>query len=101
MSAGSTHGIGPVSVRYAAQIRELLYTQAVQKAVAEQEAARQQDAAEKAARLQPPADEAPAMKLDAETGTDNKPQSNAADAPAETIAPATMPTPGEIVDIKA
>jgi hypothetical protein len=41
------------------------------------------------------------MKLDAETGTDNKPQSNAADAPAETTAPATMPTPGEIVDIKA
>ena len=45
-------GIGPVSVRYAAQIREMLYVQAVKKMVAEQEAARAEAAAERTARLE-------------------------------------------------
>lgn len=45
-------GIGPVSVRYAAQIREMLYTQAVKQMVAQQEAARAEAAAERAARLE-------------------------------------------------
>lgn len=40
MSDGSTGAVGPVSVRYAAQIRELLYAQAVQRMVADEEAAR-------------------------------------------------------------
>ena len=40
MSAGATGAIGPVSVRYAAQIRELLYAQAMQRMAADQEAAR-------------------------------------------------------------
>ena len=45
-------GVGPVSVRYAAQIREMLYTQAVKQMVAQQEAARAELAAERAARLE-------------------------------------------------
>jgi len=46
MSA-STEGIGPLSVRYAAQLRELLYSQAAQRAAAEQEAARGSETAKK------------------------------------------------------
>ncbi|MDP3736194.1 MAG: hypothetical protein Q8R02_02325 [Hyphomonadaceae bacterium] len=49
---GAVLGIGPVSVRYAAQIREMLYSQAVKKMVAEQEAARAEAAAERTARLE-------------------------------------------------
>jgi hypothetical protein len=96
MSAGSTHGIGPVSVRYAAQIRELLYTQAVQKAAAEQEAVRQADAAEKAARFQPAVDETPALKIDADTSASSDANSEAGQSPAE-----ASPTPGELVDLHA
>ena len=40
MSADATAAIGPVSVRYAAQIRELLYAQALQRMAADREAAR-------------------------------------------------------------
>jgi hypothetical protein len=53
MSAGSASGIGPVSVRYAAQIRELLYSQAVQRLQAERERARAAAQAEKHERMQP------------------------------------------------
>ena len=49
MSAGATGAVGPVSVRYAAQIRELLFAQAMQRMAAEQEAARAADAAQRAA----------------------------------------------------
>ena len=52
MSAGATGAIGPVSVRYAAQIRELLYAQAVQRMAAEQEAARANAEAERTARVE-------------------------------------------------
>ena len=45
-------GIGPVSVRYAAQIRELLYAQAVKRMAADAEAARAEAEAERAARLE-------------------------------------------------
>ncbi len=45
-------GIGPLAVRYAAQIRELLYSQAMKRMAAEQEAARADAAAERAARLE-------------------------------------------------
>lgn len=48
-------GIGPVSVRYAAQIREMLYVQAVDKAAAEQEAARAASEAERKERISPEA----------------------------------------------
>ena len=55
MSADATGAIGPVSVRYAAQIRELLYAQAMQRMVADQEAARASEAAERVARAEPKA----------------------------------------------
>jgi hypothetical protein len=70
---GAVLGIGPVSVRYAAQIREMLYNQAVRKMVAEQEAARAEAAAERTSRLEAirsrnetPAPEEP-VKVDAQT----------------------------------
>lgn len=44
-------GIGPVSVRYAAQIRDLLYAQAVKRMAADAETARAQAEADRAARL--------------------------------------------------
>lgn len=40
MPADGSGAIGPVSARYAAQIRELLYAQAMQRMAADQEAAR-------------------------------------------------------------
>jgi hypothetical protein len=49
MSASGSGAIGPVSVRYAAQIRELLFAQAMQRMAADQEAAR----AEAAAQVEP------------------------------------------------
>lgn len=51
MSAASS-GIGPVSVRYAAQIQELLYSQTMKRMAAEQEAARAQAQAEQDARVE-------------------------------------------------
>ena len=92
MSAGSANGIGPVSVRYAAQIRELLYTQAVLRAAAEQEAARQQDAAEKAARLQPAVDETLAVKIDIEPKSPAKLASSSEPTSSE---PHSAPVPSE------
>lgn len=59
MSADATGAIGPVSVRYAAQIRELLYAQAVQRMAADQEAARASAEAERAARAEPSPKEEP------------------------------------------
>jgi hypothetical protein len=50
MSAAATGAIGPVSVRYAVQIRELLHAQAVQRMAADQEAARATAQAERDAR---------------------------------------------------
>ena len=49
MSADATTAVGPISVRYAAQIRELLFAQAMQRMAADQEAARASQAAERAA----------------------------------------------------
>jgi hypothetical protein len=49
MSAGGSGAIGPVSVRYAAQIRELLHAQAMQRMAADQEAARARADADRAA----------------------------------------------------
>lgn len=40
MNISATRAIGPLSVRYAAQIREFLFWQALRRVVAEQEAAR-------------------------------------------------------------
>lgn len=64
MSDGSTGAIGPVSVRYAAQIRELLYAQAVQRMVADEEAARAQADAERDARIEAIAKSQAAEPLD-------------------------------------
>lgn len=52
MSAGDTGAIGPVSARYAAQIRELLYAQAVQRMAAEEEAARTRAEADRQAAVE-------------------------------------------------
>lgn len=52
MSAAGAGPIGPVSVRYAAQIRELLHAQAMQRIAADQEAARARAEAERTARTQ-------------------------------------------------
>ncbi len=52
MSADPAGGVGPVSVRYAAQIRELLYAQAVQRMAADQEAARAQAEFDRQSRLE-------------------------------------------------
>jgi len=51
MSAGGAGAIGPVSVRYAAQIRELLFAQALQRMAADQDIARAREKA--AARPEP------------------------------------------------
>ena len=53
MSAVGTGAIGPVSVRYAAQIRQLLFAQAIQRIAADQEAARAQSNADRAAHVEP------------------------------------------------
>ena len=52
MSPGAPGAIGPVSVRYAAQIRELLQVQAVQRMAADQEAARASAEAERTASVE-------------------------------------------------
>lgn len=57
MSASGSGAIGPVSVRYAAQIRELLFAQAMQRMAADQEAARVESAANTEAEA-PPAEPA-------------------------------------------
>lgn len=105
MSADATGAIGPVSVRYAAQIRELLYAQAVQRMAADQEAARANADAERAARAEPKVkepelnakvDPLPAMQ-----------RSEAVKAPVDTPAPKSAPskpadtTPGQYVNIQA
>jgi len=60
MSAVGTGAIGPVSVRYAAQIRQLLFAQAIQRIAADQEAARAQSNADRAVHVEPaPKSEAP------------------------------------------
>ena len=47
------NGIGPVSARYAAQIRELLYVQAIKRLAAESEAARAEAEAERLEAVRP------------------------------------------------
>lgn len=96
MSA-AVSGIGPLSVRYAAQIRELLFTQAIRKMAAEEEAARVEAAAEKAAAREPRPVEDVAVKLDirSEPPPPSEPVKQAAES-----APATVP-PAQIFDMKA
>jgi hypothetical protein len=67
MSADATGAIGPVSVRYAAQIRELLFAQAMQRMAAEQEAARASAQAERAEAAAPPVKEAEPIEAKVKT----------------------------------
>jgi len=102
MSAGSSASLGPVSVRYAAQIRELLQVQAVQRMAADQEAARAAAEAERAARIEAAAKASEARPLDVKVDApEPKPLPapvNLPDAPAED---AHAPSTGHLVDIQA
>jgi hypothetical protein len=98
MSAGATGAVGPVSVRYAAQIRELLFAQAMQRMAAEQEAARAADAAERAASVEaikPKEAEPIDAKVDAPKHVDLPAPIKAPEAKSET------PASGQLVDIQA
>lgn len=93
MSADATTAIGPVSVRYAAQIRELLYAQAMQRMAADQEAARASAQAERHARVESerkPEPERIKVKIDAPEST------KSADTQSETATTA----PAQLVDIQ-
>lgn len=94
-------GIGPVSVRYAAQIRELLFAQAVQRLVAEEQAARATARAEETARREAVrttrVDDVEPVRVDIES---DLPAPNAAEASPASAAPAS-PAPAQIVDIQA
>lgn len=96
MSADATTAIGPISVRYAAQIRELLYAQAMQRMAADQEAARASAHAEREARAEAERQPAPQpinVKVEA-------PQpAKAPEAKPET--PPATTAPAQLVDIHA
>ncbi|MFT3725338.1 MAG: hypothetical protein QM773_17350 [Hyphomonadaceae bacterium] len=98
MSAGATGAVGPVSVRYAAQIRELLFAQAMQRMAAEQEAARAADAAQRAANAE-------AAKMKEPEPIDAKVEApKQVGLPAPIKAPEAKPetaTTGQLVDIQA
>lgn len=97
MSADATGAIGPVSVRYAAQIRELLYAQAMQRMVADREAARASEAAERAERAEPKAKD-PELHVKVEP----LPAAQRREAkPAATAAKPEHAAPGQFVDIQA
>ena len=98
MSDGSTGAIGPVSVRYAAQIRELLYAQAVHRMVADQEAARAE--ADRTARIEAAAQTQAREPLDVKVQTlEPYNGSPAKQADASSDKPAV--TAGQLVDIQA
>lgn len=95
MNAG-IGGIGPVSVRYAAQIRELLFTQAIQRLAADEEAARAADDVKKTSRADAREDAREPVKVDIDTPLPEPraPASTAAHAPPSAA-------PAQIVDIQA
>lgn len=104
MSAGLS-GIGPVSVRYAAQIKQLLDVQAIKRMAAEQEAARADAAAERAARVEAARNASASyepVKVDVKSDVEAKPPVEKAEAaprrePAEPVATADVAS-GTIVD---
>jgi len=102
MSDGSTGAIGPVSVRYAAQIRELLYAKAVQRMVADDEAARARSDAERTARIEAATKTQETEPLEVKVQTPEpatyKPTPT---APAETPADNPAVIAGQLVDIQA
>lgn len=85
--------IGPVSVRYAAQIRELLQSHAHERLVAEQEAARTAAQADKAERLKP-------LSKPAKAALETKPPTVANPASAEAPEQSAATAPAQIVDIQ-
>lgn len=91
MSAASG-GIGPVSVRYAQQIRELLHVQAVQRMAADQEAARAQAEAERVEATEKVAEPEP---LHARVEKHDEP------APPQPVTQPEPTPPGQLVDIQA
>lgn len=91
MSASGSGAIGPVSVRYAAQIRELLFAQAMQRMAADQEAAR----VKAATQAEPPRTSVEDKAVPAELA-----RTSPADSFAEAQSPATAATP-HLVDIQA
>jgi hypothetical protein len=100
MSAGGSGAIGPVSVRYAAQIRELLHAQAVQRMAADQEAARARTEAERAARIEAAAKAEGAREpLRAKVEAPAPAPVKAPETPTE-FKPATT-EPAQLVDIQA
>lgn len=96
MSADATTAIGPISVRYAAQIRELLFAQAMQRLAADQEAARASQAAERAARAEPAPKPAPEP---ARAKVEFTPAAKTPDAKSET--PPATTAPAQLIDIQA
>jgi hypothetical protein len=99
MGAALTGAIGPVSVRYAAQIRELLFAQAIQRMAADQEAARAQSQAERAARVEPASKPEPGLQAVHTRTTSPEPVS--ASEPVAETAPETKKPTAQLVDIQA
>jgi hypothetical protein len=90
-------GIGPVSVRYAIQIKQLLFAQTIQKMVADDEAARQSEVetrAAEAARAAETSRVTNAFKVDAQPAAAVAP-------PVETKAQVETAAPAQLVDIQA
>jgi hypothetical protein len=108
MSAGLS-GVGPISVRYAVQIRDLLHAQSIKRMAAEQESARAEQASRAAAARRAEVDALrsslkvdepkPAVRVDVKVDAKVDP----APAPAEAPKPvATADTAsGQLVDISA
>jgi hypothetical protein len=99
MSASGSGAIGPVSVRYAAQIRELLFAQAMQRMAADQEAARAQSRAERATSVEREAKTEAAAQPATARSTMPEPVN-----PIETVAQtrsAAPTTPAQLVDVQA
>lgn len=98
MSAGESGAIGPVSVRYAAQIRELLQVQAMQRMAAEQEAVRASAHAERIARTEAAKASEP-EPLDVKVAT---PEPAPKPEPIKAPEPKPEPQPtGQLVDVQA
>lgn len=100
MSDGSTGAIGPVSVRYAAQIRELLYAQAVQRMAADEEAARARSDAERTARIEAIAKTHDTDPLDVKVTAPEPNKPPPAEQPDASIDKPSAAT-GHLVDIQA
>ena len=108
MSAGLS-GVGPISVRYAVQIRELIQSQSAKRMAAEQEAARADQAARAEAARKAAVDALrSSLKLDEPkpaVKVDVKVDAKVDHAPAEPEAPAPVATAdvaaGQLVDIEA